>query len=221
MGSGISAIVCVRDGARRIGRALASIRAQTIAVDEIVVVDGGSRDDTRAIAAACPGVRVVGQPGTGLAGARNAGIDQARGELVAFLDHDDEWTPDKIAVQRALIARLTAPAFVVAHLHFVDDDGAAPQMGAPPRLGRTPGTLLAHKATFDAVGGFDGTLGMGCDMEWFARAAASGLATATATETLLRKTLRADALSADRARNRAAAFAVIARRLKTHHDRGA
>ena len=66
----VTAIVCVRDGAARLARALASIRAQTLPPDEVLVVDGRSADGSAAIARAW-GARLVTQAGSGLADARN------------------------------------------------------------------------------------------------------------------------------------------------------
>ncbi|WP_374448095.1 glycosyltransferase family A protein [Stella sp.] len=210
----ITAVVCVRDGALRLPRALASIRAQARAPDEVLVIDGRSADGSAAIAAAW-GARVVLQRGQGLADARNLALAEAHGDLVAFLDHDDRWTPDKLARQEAALAAPPAAAYAVAHLRFVADDAEASAIAGPrgaPRLGRTPGTLLAHRRLLDRVGPFLPDLGMGCDMDWFARAAAVA-EPAVEPAVLLLKTLRADALSADPARNRTAAFAVVARRI--------
>ena len=218
----VTAIVCVRDGAARLPRALASIRAQTQPPDEVLVVDGRSADGSAAIARAW-GARVVTQAGSGLADARNLGLSLATGAGIAFLDHDDRWTPDKLARQGADLAAAHGPAHAVAHLRFVADDAAGTAVPGPrgqPRLGRTPGTLLAPRAVFERVGPFDPSLGMGCDMDWFARAEAAGIARVETPAVLLLKTLRGDALSADPARNRAAAFAVLARRLAARRGEG-
>ncbi|MGE0725021.1 MAG: glycosyltransferase family 2 protein [Alphaproteobacteria bacterium] len=217
-GPRVSAIVCVRNGARWIARALASIRAQRRPPDDIVVVDGRSTDGTAAIAAA-PDVRIVIQPGTGLADARNAGIAAAAGDLLAFLDHDDRWTPDKLAIQLDLMDA-TGADHCVGHLRRVRIDGApvAGPLGAP-RLGRTPGTLLATRGAFDRIGGFDPALGMGCDMDWFIRAGDCGPPAAIASEIVLLKSIRADSLSADPAANRRAALAVLAGRRRRQASR--
>ena len=201
----------MRDGAARLPRALASIRAQTRPPEEVLVIDGRSSDESAAVAAAW-GAHVVVQEGDGLADARNLGIASARSDLLAFLDHDDRWVPDKLARQASALERLPGPAYALAHLRFVTDEaGPVPGPRGLPRLGRTPGTLLVHRAILDRVGPFAAEFGMGCDMDWFARAASEPWV--TDPEVLLLKTLRADALSADPGRNRAAAFAVVARRL--------
>jgi glycosyltransferase involved in cell wall biosynthesis len=70
---------------------------------EVIVVDDGSSDGTRALAeslaVADPRVRVVTIPNSGVAAARNVGIEEARGEWIAFLDADDVWEPEKLSLQ--------------------------------------------------------------------------------------------------------------------------
>lgn len=204
----ISAIVVVRDGAERLGRALASIVEQTLPPDEILVVDGHSTDCTEAVARSFAGVRFMQQRGTGLADARNSGIAAARGDIVAFLDHDDCWTADKLAVQAPLLDALLEPGYVIARLRLVREvDGRADA----PLLARTPGVLLAHKALFERAGGFDETLASGCDMDWFARVAERGVPCAAADRVLLLKHRHDRNLSVDIGRNRHEAFAAISR----------
>jgi glycosyltransferase involved in cell wall biosynthesis len=80
---------------------LATVLAQTFADFEVVVIDDGSTDDTLARLAAVgdPRLRVLTQPNQGIGRARNRGLREARGRYVAFLDHDDLWDPQKLAVQ--------------------------------------------------------------------------------------------------------------------------
>lgn len=95
----ISAIVVVQNGERYLSSAIESIIDQTHQPDEIIVVDGYSKDNTAEVAKSYLQVSYIRQHGTGLANARNTGIEYARGELIAFLDHDDYWLPDKLKVQ--------------------------------------------------------------------------------------------------------------------------
>jgi glycosyltransferase involved in cell wall biosynthesis len=101
----VSVVIPTYNRAGVICRAIASALIQLLAGDEIVVVDDGSKDRTHAIVASFgPQVKYVPTTNGGAGRARNIGIDHARGDLVAFLDSDDEWFPGKLAVQRALIA---------------------------------------------------------------------------------------------------------------------
>jgi glycosyltransferase involved in cell wall biosynthesis len=83
---------------RAVDSALACIRRG----DEIIVVDDGSTDETSHVLAPYQGrVRYIRKPNGGAGSARNHGMHASRGDLVAFLDSDDEWMPDKLRLQRA------------------------------------------------------------------------------------------------------------------------
>lgn len=101
----VSAVVPTRNRARRTLRAVRSILAQSRPVDELVVVDDGSSDDTVAVLRReLPQLRVLRQEHAGVSAARNHGIRETRGRWIAFLDSDDEWLPTKIDRQLAAIA---------------------------------------------------------------------------------------------------------------------
>jgi glycosyltransferase involved in cell wall biosynthesis len=95
----VSVVIPVFNSARLIGGALRSVFAQTFTDFEVIVVDDGS-DDYRelntALAEFTGRIHHVRQPNGGPAKARNTGIARATGELVAFLDADDEWLPEKL-----------------------------------------------------------------------------------------------------------------------------
>ncbi|HVS83787.1 MAG TPA: glycosyltransferase [Pyrinomonadaceae bacterium] len=92
----VSIIIPLYNKAPYVRRALDSIAAQTFADFEAIVVDDGSTDDGAATVADYPDARfrLIRQANTGPGAARNAGLAQARGELIAFLDADDEWLPN-------------------------------------------------------------------------------------------------------------------------------
>jgi glycosyltransferase involved in cell wall biosynthesis len=96
----ISVIVPAYNTSRTIAETLDSVLAQTFEDYEVVVVDDGSPDDVaELVARSYPQVRLVRQENRGLAGARNTGIKEAKGEYVAFLDSDDVWLPRKLELQ--------------------------------------------------------------------------------------------------------------------------
>jgi glycosyltransferase involved in cell wall biosynthesis len=92
----VSIIIPLYNKAPHVRRALDSIAAQTLADFEAIVVDDGSTDDGAAIVADYPDThfRMIRQTNAGPGAARNAGLAQARGEFIAFLDADDEWLPN-------------------------------------------------------------------------------------------------------------------------------
>lgn len=104
----VSVVLPVRNGAATLARAVASVRAQTLAAWELVLVDDGSTDGTAEIAAAAARadarVRVM-RPAAGAAGivaALNTGMAAARGRWIARLDADDAMHPERLAAQLAL-----------------------------------------------------------------------------------------------------------------------
>jgi GT2 family glycosyltransferase len=91
----VSVIVPLFNKAAYVGRALASISSQSFTDFEVIVVDDGSTDGSSEIVARHRDsrVRLVSQQNSGPGAARNRGIEQSSGQLLAFLDADDEWLP--------------------------------------------------------------------------------------------------------------------------------
>ncbi len=92
----VSVVVPLYNKRRFIERALQSILGQSVSDFELIVVDDGSTDGSHELVEAVndPRVRLFRQPNAGPGAARNRGIQEARGEFLAFLDADDEWEPD-------------------------------------------------------------------------------------------------------------------------------
>jgi len=91
----VSVVLPLYNKAPFITRALDSIAAQTYRNFEAIIVDDGSTDGSGDIAASYPDprFRVIRQTNAGPGAARNRGVDEAKGEVLAFLDADDEWLP--------------------------------------------------------------------------------------------------------------------------------
>jgi glycosyltransferase involved in cell wall biosynthesis len=102
----VSTIIPAYRAARTIGRAVDSLLAQTRPPEEIVIVDDGSPDDlAAAVRPYGDRVRLLRKANGGAASARNHGIEQSQGDLIAFLDADDYWEPTKLERQLAVLNR--------------------------------------------------------------------------------------------------------------------
>ncbi len=100
----ITAVIPAFNGAAHIRRAIDSVLAQTRPADEIIVVDDGSTDSTAELVRAYGDqVRLIEQSNGGASAARNTGILAATGDWIAFLDADDEWLPNRLAVQTEIL----------------------------------------------------------------------------------------------------------------------
>lgn len=167
----VSVVVPVRDGARYLGAALASVLTQDVPPLEVVVVDDGSADASAAIASAAgPSVRVLRGPFSGAAAARNAGVATARGEVLAFLDHDDLWAPRRLARQVATLRREPAVELVLGLTQrFREDAGAHVPLG-PPAPEPSFGAALFTRRAFELVGPIDIERAFDEDVDWFLRA---------------------------------------------------
>lgn len=123
---GVSVVIPAHDEEATIGRAVRSVQAQTSSVLEIIVVNDHSTDGTtqvvRELADQDPRVRLLDADGIGSGHARNVGVAAARGELIAFLDADDVWYPDKVETQLPLLT--DDIAFVGALVHYLGEDGS-------------------------------------------------------------------------------------------------
>ncbi len=193
----VSVVMAVLNGAERLPQALASIREQTVPVDEIVLVDGGSHDGTREIASGAADVRLVDQDGPAIASAYNTGIREAAGTHIAFLAHDDLWLPRKLELQLARLAAQPPAGAVVGHAQFVLEAGDEPPPGFRPELldaprpARIMETLLAPRAVFERVGPFRPEVSPADDADWFARAQDVGVHIAVVPQVILRKRVHA------------------------------
>jgi glycosyltransferase involved in cell wall biosynthesis len=193
--------VPIRNAAPHLPAALTSILPQLSQSGEILVIDGGSTDDSVAIAIA-HGARVLHQQGRGLATARNQAILASQTPWIAFCDGDDRWATDALAVRmRSLKANPTARAVIgrVVRERLPGTEATPAQLGQVGRSvpGFTPGAMLVRRETFDAIGFFDETLAIGTDSDWFVRLQESNQLVFHIDDTVLFKGARGVSLSAD------------------------
>jgi len=107
MSTSISVIIPTYNRWQVLQRAIDSVLAQSVAADEIIVVDDGSSDNTctRLQQAFGERITVLSQSNKGVSAARNAGIKSSIGNWIALLDSDDEWLPEKLQQQVHLLER--------------------------------------------------------------------------------------------------------------------
>src|SRR5579863_3741450 len=119
----VSVVIPAYNSSRTIAQTLESALTQGIAEIEVIVVDDGSSDDTAEIVRRSEDhrLRLVQRPNGGVASARNAGIELARGEWVAFLDSDDIWLPHKLERQLELMSAQPGCQASQGSAYFVDD----------------------------------------------------------------------------------------------------
>ena len=165
----ISAVIPCHNGAEFLAEAIRSVQAQTRPVQELIVVDDASMDDSAEIAERL-GARVIRMPNNvGPSASRNRGIREARGDVVAFLDADDYWMPEHCARVVPLLEAYPQCAVAFSRIRFVGDDDGAP---ASPihlpddtpswvlwRLIRenilTQSAAIVRRATLQQHGGYD------------------------------------------------------------------
>jgi glycosyltransferase involved in cell wall biosynthesis len=147
----VSVIIPCYNAARYIAEALDSVLRQTHADTVAIVVDDGSTDGTAGICEGYgPRVQVIRLPGnSGPSAARNAALQVADGDAIAFLDGDDRWHPEKIARQLALLAERDGCGLVhtaVRHIDSAGEEIERPGGAIPWRIadGECLGDLIAH-----------------------------------------------------------------------------
>jgi len=209
----VTVVMPAYNAARFIASAIESVKAQTFRDLELIVVNDGSPDTDELETALIPffdDVVYVDQANLGAGPARNRAIDLARGELIAFLDADDEWLPDFLAEQTKLIDRGWDMAYADAELFGEAAPSGHTFMESAPSSGEvnvsslldftcnviTSGTVV-RKAVILAAGQFETVDTRAQDFHLWIRIAKAGHRIGYTGKVLLRYRVHTENLSGD------------------------
>jgi hypothetical protein len=191
----VSVVIPVWNGERYLAEAVESVLAQTHTDFELIIVDDGSTDGTAQIAESYarrdPRVRLVRQPNQGVAAARNTGLEVARAPWVACLDHDDLMLSHRLERQIAFIAEHPEVKVFGSICRYINQEGrprGGHTIGAPIRsraeldalleegrlIGLTHPSVMMHRDTVRALGGYDPAAEPAEDLDLWMRVAEAG-----------------------------------------------
>lgn len=202
------------NAAARLRDALASLPRQDGEI-EAVLVDGGSRDETVAIAAAHPGLRVVSAPGTSIYEALNRGIALSHADAIVLLNADDVLLPGALAAWREGLAREPDCGIARGRATFLEIDATGAAVAMPDADARAAGpltidlmlrgpcavnSLCIRRSVFDRIGTFDTRYRLAADRDWIIRARRAGIAMADVGRPVYRYLSHAGSSTIDRSR---------------------
>lgn len=189
----ISVVIPLYNKENHIADTINHVLAQTYRNFEVVIVDDGSSDKSATIVKNISDTRIrfISQTNAGVSAARNRGIAEAQGEYIALLDADDEWYPDYLASQMALVEKYPDCDVFAINYEFRDEHGHS----SPTKINSLPfngadgiltnyfkvascsnpplwtSAVMARKAAFESVGGFPVGIVSGEDLLTWARLA--------------------------------------------------
>ncbi|TRO95897.1 glycosyltransferase [Glycocaulis profundi] len=166
---------------------LDSVARQTHPAHEHIVLDPGSKDDSREIAAKAEGVTLIAEPDDGQVDAINKGFAMATGDVLAWLNSDDVYADETVFEKvAARFAEPDAPDIVYGRAEFMDEDGAFLKKAfvngnadtlletLQHQVGIIQPSVFIHRRAFEKVGGLDPDYEYALDYEYWARLAAGG-----------------------------------------------
>lgn len=182
----VSVVIPCRNGERYLPEAIHSVLAQSYQHFEIILIDNGSTDSTRAVAAGYPTVRYFYQPNQGAPAARNRGLAESRGEYVVFLDHDDRLHPQALELAVSHLDHHPDCAIVFGFYQLIDSAGCLmakqdPHVAVEQACYQTvlkglvmpPGTCMFRRWMLASVGGFNPSLTASDDYDLYLRVSRS------------------------------------------------
>ena len=184
----VSVVVPAYNAAEFLEATMQSVLDQSYPHWEMLVVDDGSSDRTPQVvqqkAAEDSRIRLISQRNQGVSVARNVGVSQAKGDIVAFLDADDRWMPDKLATHVEFMQTHPEASASFARAELINFDGTTAHrttnnfskrvavqsiLYTNPTI--TTSNIVIYKSVFEALGGFDESMGHDEDVELLFRLA--------------------------------------------------
>lgn len=186
----VSIIMPAYNASATLAASVKSAQAQTLENWELIIIDDGSEDDTAEVALwlarSDPRICVLQRPNRGPSAARNAGASIARADILAFLDADDFWAPQRLAGMVKAFRILPKAGVLFSRTRFIDGETLKPGTLTPhhPYLGPTElmsenalcstSNIVCRNDTFQAMGGFTAGLNYAEDQDWLLRVALDG-----------------------------------------------
>jgi len=197
----VSIIMAMKDAERFLQQALDSISAQSFKDYEVIVVDGGSKDNSPSIARSCSKTTLLKQQGTGLAQAWNQAISLARAPFLTFLDSDDLWVADSLEACISEFESDNKLEYVFGRTEFflegsdIRPPGYWRELLQRSHLAPVTGASMVRRSVANRIGMFDETMSVASDIPWFVELRETSV-TRPLDRLLLRKRLHARNLGA-------------------------
>lgn len=190
----ISIVIPLYNKERSIGKTIRTVLNQSCQDYEVVIVNDGSTDGSVEVVKSFSDsrIRLVNQPNAGVSAARNRGVEESRGEIIAFLDADDEWDVDYLCVMSDLVKAYPHCGVFASNYKFRQPDGSQKStiINRLPFSGHTgeltnyfevascshpplwTSAVMVRKSAIKSVGGFPVGIKSGEDLLTWARLAA-------------------------------------------------
>lgn len=220
----VSVIIPLYNAAPWLAATIESVLGQSAPPRQVIVVDDGSTDQSAAIARRyLPQIELVQQPNAGCAHARNRGVALATGDYLAFLDADDYWAREKLALQLAAFAQTPALEAVWGQVKQTCTTPTAQPDAVGFSMDVQDGyhlnTLLIRRQAFHRIGGFDPTIPLTNAVEWLWRARRLGLVSQMLPDVLAWRRIHGENMSIrERSRIHAEYFRLIRQRREEQRD---
>jgi len=171
----VSVITATLNAGKYLHEALSSISNQTYQNFEVLIIDGGSTDNTKEVANSFPQVSFIIQNGKGLFDAWNQGIQMCTGEFVAILDSDDIWNPTTLSDHvNALLSDSSILGSVGRVKFFLEEKQTPPpefklSLLEKSHLAYMPGCFMGRKEIFNRIGYYETEWKIASDIIWFSK----------------------------------------------------